>query len=262
MRMEWAHSDREETVIRDCETGKIISEVTDEIYFPSGILDGDTFHVTGVDKKHRDTILIFSSKDLQRWEKRVLLKREGWYYYNTCMTKDDKGYALVMEAGKPSEYVGEYPFTFFFATSPDLKIWNHVGDDLGFSQNRYMGGPWMRYSEGWYYVVSVTELPCLRYANYIYRTRDFKEWQIGFYNPMHMPGPEDLELSPNAADITPEFYEKIQKSFHINVSDMDMCDYNGKLYINYCCGNQQGFGYIAEGEYDGTMAEFLKAFFE
>jgi hypothetical protein len=41
-----------------------------------------------------------------------------------------------------------------------------------------------------------------------------------------------------------------------------MCDWNGKVYMNYLAGNQLGFYYMLEAEYDGTVAEFLKRNFE
>ena len=126
-----------------------------------------------------------------------------------------------------------------------------------------MGGPWMRYSEGWYYVIAVTELPCKHYTNYIYRTKDFRDWYVGYYNPILMPDNDDRKISKNAADIDVGLLEKITKTgFIINNSDVDMCDFDGKVYINYLCGNQLGFYYMAEAEYNGSVAELLKSYFE
>jgi hypothetical protein len=213
--------------------------------------------------KNRGTIRIYESSDLVNWTNRPLLSNPGWVYYNTALTKGPDGYVLLMEASHPKEQVGDYPFTFFFATSPDLINWSFMDYDLGFSKDRYMGGPWMKYSEGWYYVISVTELPCKHYTNYIYRTKDFIDWYVGYYNPILMPDGDDRKISPHAVDIDDNLYEKITKTgFIINNSDIDMCDYNGKVYINYLCGNQLGFYYMAEAEYDGTVADFLKSYFE
>ena len=136
-------------------------------------------------------------------------------------------------------------------------------ETYAFSKERYMGGPWMKYSEGWYYVISVTELPCKRYTNYIYRTKDFLDWEVGLYNPLLSPSEEDRILSPNVCDdLTEQMRQQIQTGFLASSSDMDLCDWNGKTYINYLLGNQLGFYYMAEAEYDGTVAEFLKANFE
>jgi len=249
--------------IRDVETGKLLSTFAKDSYFHSAYVEDGKCYVLGVDTKRRDTIKIYESTDLISWTSRDLLSNPGWVYFNTSLTKGEEGYVLLMEAGAPREYVGEHPFTLFFATSPDLYEWSFMDYELGFSKERYMGGPWMRYSEGWYYVISVTELPCKHYTNYIYRTRDFRDWYVGYYNPILMPSNEDRLISRHAADIDGELLEKITKTgFIINNSDIDMCDYNGKTYINYLCGNQLGFYYMAEAEYNGTVAELLKSYFE
>ena len=251
-----------DAIIRDCETGEIISHVAADSYSHSAYIEGDTAYVLGVDLLHRDTIRIYSSKDLIHWDNRVLLTNPGWVYNNSSLAKGPDGYVLLLEAGEPVEYVGDHPYTYFVATSPDLQTWTHMDPCYAYPTAHYAGGPCMRYSEGWFYVFSVTELPCLRYTCYLFRTQDFKTWQVANYNPVIMPSPEDHILSPRAADITPEFFEEIQNCFNINNSDIDLCDYNGKVYINYLCGNQLGMYYMCEAEAEGTVAEFLKSFFE
>ena len=39
------------------------------------------------------------------------------------------------------------------------------------------------------------------------------------------------------------------------------CFWNGKTLITYLIGNQLGFYYMAEAEYDGCVADFLEACF-
>lgn len=248
-------------IIRDCESGEIVSQLAEDTYYHSGFLDGDTFHVLGVDMNTWETIRIYSTKDLVSWETRDLFTRPGWGYLNTALTKGPDGYVLLMETFKPEELVGE-PYTFFFATSPDLVNWTFLSADHAFSKERYNGGPWMRYSEGWYYVISVTLLPCRRYTNYIYRTKDFLDWEVGFYNPILMASAEDHMISPNAHGFTPETLNDVITGFNINNSDIDMCDWNGSVYINYLCGNQLGNYWMCEAVAEGTVAEFLKSYFE
>ena len=250
-----------DAIIRDCETGQILSRLASDSYFHSGYLEGDTFYVLGRDNQSKDTIRIYSSTDLIHWDNRILLSNPGWGYCNTALTKGPDGYVLLMEAYEPKELVG-VPYTLFFATSPDLIHWTHLSPEHCLSKERYNGGPWMRYSEGWYYVISVTLLPCTRFTNYLFRTRDFLNWEVGFYNPILMPSEEDHIISPNAHDINNELADIISTCFNINNSDIDMCDYNGKVYINYCCGNQLGTYYMAEAEAEGTVADFLKSYFE
>ncbi len=253
-------------VIRDCESGKIISRFGEGCYYFSAYTENDTVYVLGVKSKRPefcgDTVMIFESRDLINWAERELISNKGWKFFNTALTKSPEGYVLLLEANEPKEFVGDYPFTFFFATSPDMVNWTFMDYDLGFSKSRYMGGPWMKYSEGWYYVISVTELPCKRYTNYIYRTKDFADWEVGLYNPLLMPDENDRLISENCADLSEEMKEKIKTAFISSNSDIDMCELDGKTYINYCVGNQLGFYYMAEAEYDGTVAEFLKRNFE
>lgn len=252
-------------VIRDVESGNIISEGGKGHYYFSGLMDGDTFYIFCVESKKPsfsgDTVKVFITKNLVDFEEKNLFKREGFSFFNTAPVKCDDGYALAVEANEPAELVG-IPFTCFFAKSKNLIDWEFLPDDTAFPRHRYIGGPCMKYSEGWYYLFGVTELPCARYTNYLYRTKDFYTWEVGKYNPFLMPSNEDKLISPRAAGFTESFLDEIKTGFNIDNSDVDLCDYNGKVYINYSVGNQLGFYYMCEAEYDGTVAELLRRFFE
>ena len=178
-----------------------------------------------------------------------------------CLVKGPDGYVLLMEANRPREHVGPHPFTLFFAFSRDMVHWEHLSPEYGFSKERYMGGPWMHWSRGWYYLVAVTELLCRRYTNYVYRTKNFRDWEVGFYNPMLMPSEEDRTVAPFAADITDEMRKDIRTGFISSNSDVDMCDYHGKAVITYGVGNQLGYYYYAQAEYDGSVDDLLEAYF-
>ncbi|MBQ6164972.1 MAG: hypothetical protein IJK23_10910 [Clostridia bacterium] len=253
-------------LIRDRETGRILSRFGEGCYYYSLYTENDTVYVIGVRSQPRalsgDTLMLFESRDLRHWSARELLTNPGWQYYNTSLTKGPDGYVLCMEAGSPAEYVGAHPFTCFFATSPDLVHWELTDYGKAFSKDRYNGGPWMRYSDGWYYLISVTELPCRRYTNYIFRTRDFTDWEVGKYNPILMPDEEDRKLSPYCYDLTPTLIEKIRTGFISSNADVDMCDWQGKTVITYNVGDQLGFYYLAEAEYDGPVDRFLAAYFD
>lgn len=254
-------------LIRERETGKVISAFGKGCYYYSLYLEGEKAYVLGTKSLpgvlSGETIVLYESEDLVNWSERELLTNPGWKYYNTALTKGPEGYVLLMEAGEPREYVGEKVFTFFFATSKDMVNWEFMDYSQGFSLDRYMGGPWMRWSGGYYYVISVTALPCARYSNYIYRTKDFKTWEVGFYNPLLSPTEEDRVLAPHAADITPEMVEEIKNGFLSSSSDVDMCDLpDGRTLLTYNVGNQLGFYYMCEAVYGGTVDEFLAANFE
>ncbi len=252
-------------LIREVESGKVISRGGKGHYYFSGLADGDVFYIFCVESKKGgfsgDTVKLFTTRNLIDFEERVLFRREGFNFFNTAPARDEKGFMLAVEANEPAELVG-VPFTCFFSRSSDLVSWEHLPDDTAFPRNRYIGGPCMKYSDGWYYLFGVTELPCARYTNYLYRTRDFYIWEVGKYNPFLMPSNEDKLISPRAADFTQDFLESIKNGFNIDNSDVDLCDYRGKTYINYSVGNQLGFYYMCEAEYDGTMSELLSRFFE
>ena len=255
--------------IRDRETGEIISEFGEGCYFHSLYKEDDTVYVTACvsDRPGRragSTIRMFESKDLINWTSRDLFTNPGWTYFNTSLTKGPDGYVLLMEAKDPPEHVGVH-FTFFFATSPDLYNWTLMDYNKCFSKDHYMGGPWMHYSRGYYYVFAVTELLYLRYTNYLYRTKDFETWEVGVYNPILSPSEEDRKLSPMARGFTPEEIEELKSVMIISSSDIDLCDWpeENKVLINYNLGNQIGgsFHFLAEAEVDGSLADFLESNF-
>ncbi len=251
------------SIIVDCEEKKEISRLAEGLLFTSGYLDEDTntFYCIGTDPENRGRIVGFYSKDLINWESREFINNPGWVYYNTGLTKGPDGYVLLMEASDPVEIVGE-KFTHFFATSKDLVNWELMDYDKSMTKERYLGGPWLKYSEGWYYVLACAELPCQRYTNYIYRTQDFETWYVGYYNPVLIADDEDRKLSPNAFGMPQEMIDGLDTFFNINNSDIDMCDYKGKVYLNYLVGNQCTYAHMCEAEYDGTVAELLKSYFE
>lgn len=252
-------------IIRDRETGEIISKLAENCYYQSFYQENGTAYVLGTLSKKPatcgDTILIYESKDLVNWTERKLLTNPDWQYFNTSLTKGPDGYVLCLEANHPVEHVG-VPFTCFFATSPDMVNWTFMDYDKGYSKERYNGGPWFKYCNGYYYFISVTELPCQRYTNYIFRTKDFDTWEVGKYNPILMPDEEDRKISPYAYDISPELMAQIRTGFISSNADVDMCEVDGKTLLTYNSGNQLGFYYLCEAEFEGTMQEFLEGYFE
>lgn len=59
----------------------------------------------------------------------------------------------------------------------------------------------------------------------------------------------------------PSQRERIAKAVNLNNSDIDFCEWRGRLIINYSWGNQQGVEHLAEGRYEGTLAQFLRGWF-
>ena len=248
-------------LIRDRETGEVLSRFGQGCYYHSLYQENGTVYVVAALRPEGDTLMTFVSRDLVNWESRALFKNPGWRYYNTSLTKGPEGYVLCVEASEPAEAVG-VPFTAFFAFSPDLIHWTLPDPEKGFPKHRYLGGPWLRWSRGWYYLIAVTELPCYRFTNYIYRTRDFDTWEVGLYNPILMPDEDDRKISPYACDLSPALLREIRTGFISSNSDVDMCEWNGKTLLTYNAGNQLGFYYLCEALFDGSPDELLAAYFE
>ena len=252
-------------IIRDVQSGEIISRFAHGCYYPAAYIEGDTVYVTAVkshDATHLygDTVMIFESRDLINWQSRVLFKLDGWRLFNTGLAKGDDGYVICVESNySPVDDVG-IPFTCYFLQSNDLINWEMMPFDKAYPKHRYCGGPCLKFYNGYFYLFLVTVLPLNRYTNYLFRTKDFSEWEVGFYNPILMPSNEDKILSPRAAQT--EIYAPLMKdAFNINNSDIDFCEWQGKTYINYVIGNQLGTYYMCEAEFDGTPGEFLESYF-
>ena len=250
--------------IRDVETGKILSTFGKDCYYFSAYCENGKVLVTGTERQNGgyagDTIWAFESTDLKNWSRRKLLTNPGWRYFNTSLTKGKDGYVLLMESAAPK--YAKRNFTMFFATSKDLKEWSFMPYDVCFPKHRYAGGPFIRYHNDFYYVSLVTELPNERYVTYLYRTRDFHHWECGRYNPLVTYSQEDRQTSPAASEISESFAREVSTRFICNASDLEMCDFNGKTYINYVVGDQHGFYYICEAWYDGPVGELLENFFK
>ncbi len=264
---------RRYAAIRDVETGEFISSLAEDSYFHSAFVDGDTIYVTGVDMKRRDTIRIYESKDLINWKDRDLLTNRGWVYFNSQIAKGPEGYVIILESGPgaypnlwdtdyPKKYVGNKGWTMFFAKSPDMIHWEFLDYEKPFSKDEGTGGPALKYSDGWYYLLGDCVLPRKIFTSYMYRTKDFRDWYVGYYNPILMPSCEDRMISPHYTEITDEERERLRTAFNVNNTDLDICEWQGKTYINYLCGNQLGNYWMCEAVCDMPMAEFLKSYFE
>lgn len=259
--------------IRDVETGKFLSFLAEDSYFHSACVDGDVVYVTGVDKVRRDTIRLYESRDLKTWKSRDLLTNPGWIYFNSQLVHAENEWTIILESGAgvyphlaedeaPRKYVGKNGWTMFFAKSPDMKNWRFLDYEKPFSLDEHTGGPALKYSDGWYYLLGDCKIPRYVYTSYMYRTRDFETWYVGYYNPIIMPSDEDRKISPNYKDITEEERERLKTAFNVNNTDLDICEWQGKTYINYLCGNQLGNYWMCEAVCDMPLADFFKSYFE
>ena len=272
MRLElcWAGGNVESvhSLIRDVESGEVISRAAYGMCYTSGYLEGDTFYILGTVGREPaysgDTIRLFSTKDLVNWEERELFHCEGWEFFNTSLAKGDDGYTLLLEVGKsPEDDVG-VPFTAYFAKSANMIDWQMIPFDSAFPKDQYCGAPYMRFCNGYYYIFLLLRLPFRRFAHYVFRTKDFTELEVGLHNPILLPSNEDRLICENGKlTYSSEYEDRLLHGMACNLCDIDMCEWQGKTYINYCSSNQLGTaGYMCEAVCDMPLGDFLEGYFK
>lgn len=248
--------------IRDRETGEIISRFGHGCYYYNLYQENDTVYVIAVKSVPPffggDTLMLYESNNLVCWTCRELVYLPDFWIHNTSLTKGPNGYVLCMLSEKPKEYVKMNTFSVFFALSEDMYHWTLMDFEHRYPQNRYIGSPFLKYQDGYFYLLGTEGLPNERYAIYIYRTQDFETWEHGFYNPILMPNKEDRKLSMFAFDFSLDNINSMRTGFISSNSNVHLCEWNEKTLISYCVGNQRGFAYSAEAIYDGTEASFLQ----
>ena len=260
----------------------VIRDYFDTEYFPRFGGDGPRFY-SAYSENGRvhvfatldNAVYRYTSDDLITWEKKEVLRfPDSFELFNTSVCKGEGRYMMAVECawkgqsrGLPNlvgnPYIGKY-YTEFFAFSGDLEHWGLMTFDTAYTPERYCACPALRYCEGYYYMICLEELPLNRYAPYIYRTKDFFTWEIGLYNPILTPSEEDRRVK-KGVPIPSGLAMENRSHVDVNNSDVDLCEYGGKTYVVYCAGHQslaKGFnGLACEAVFDGTMKEFLQAYF-
>ena len=215
------------------------------------------------DPRGGHSVRMFVSSDLEHWEQRDILTCPDKRLWNTSVCRGADGYRMAVEVsanpGEDNPAVGT-PFTCFFAQSRDLLRWEMLPDEYAYTPHRYNACPALRYADGRYYMICLEALPCQRYAPYIYRTKNFLDWEVGFHNPVMMYSDDDRHVR-SGCSLTPEETALLETGLNINCSDLDLCEYEGKTRIYYANGDQMTYSFLCEAEYDGPLNEFLEAFF-
>ncbi len=91
------------------------------------------------------------------------------------------------------------------------------------------------------------------------RSKDLVNWEVSPLNPVLKASTDDKIILNKS--LSEDFLRKIDGAENLNNSDIDFCEYNGKLIINYSWGNQHGTEFLAEASYAGTIEQFLKGWF-
>lgn len=220
--------------------------------------EDDTMYVYGTNTWGGNEVRVWWSKDLKTWQSKTALDLQGWGIFNTSVCKGNGRYVMALEIDKPSEETG-VPFTIRFAESPDLVNWRLTPPECVYSKDRYTACPALRYLDGWYYMIYLEAYPGSTYAPHIVRTKDFITWESSPRNPIMRHSWDDrLIANPK---LTAGERTRIYGATNINNSDVDLCEFEGRTVIYYSWGNQQGIEHLAQAEYDGTLAQFLRSYF-
>jgi len=224
----------------------------------SAFVDGDTVYVYGVKGWGTGAIHVFRSKDLKTWASQVALNLPGWGIYNTSVCKGDGRYVMAFEVGEPPEVVG-HRFTMRFAESSDCLNWKLLPEPAVYTKERYSACPALEFLDGYYYMIYLEARPGPSYEPHIVRSKDLARWESSPFNPVMRHSDEDRRIAN--PKLTAEERERIAKAVNLNNSDVDLCEFQGKVVITYSWGNQTGIEHLAEAVYDGTLASFLRGFF-
>lgn len=239
---------------RDPATGRATPDFADGHEFGSAFVEGDSVFVTGTEGRTR--VNLFTSRDLTQWVKHSVLNDPRYGIFNTSLCKTEDGYVLAFEIDKPKEEVGA-AFTIRFVSSSDLIMWELTAPECNFTKERYSAAPCLRWNGGWFYLFYLEAHD--GYETRVVRSRDLVRWEASPLNPVLRASPEDLLI--HNPKLSKEQRGLIASAKNINNSDLDFCQWKGRLVIHYSWGNQRGTEFLAEAVYDGTEAQFLRGWF-
>jgi hypothetical protein len=244
----------------DHETGRHTPAFAKGRVLGSAFVGGGTVYVTGTGGKGKkwgaEQVWMFASRDLNNWQEWVALDLPGFSIFNTSLCKASDRYVLMFEIDKPKEQAG-VPFTARFATSRDLKRWELTTPESNYSKDRYTAPHCLRYLDGYFYDFYLEAHE--GYQMRVVRSKNLVHWEPSPLNPVLRASEEDRKIAN--PKLNEEQKRRIATAVNRNNSDIDFCEYKGRLIINYSWGNQQGVEHLAEAVYDGTESEFLKAWF-
>ena len=240
----------------DHKTGEATPSFAKGFHLGSAFVHNGTVYVTAVDIWDGEEIHIFSSKDLRTWDNWKAIELPGYGIFNTSLTWAKDKYVLMFEIGKPKEKVGER-FTANFATSADLRDWKVLSSEHSYAKDRYSAPHCLRYLDGFYYNFYLEAHN--GYEMRVVRSAGLKKWVPSPLNPVLSFSEDDKKIANEK--LSSELLERIANAENRNNSDIDFCEYKGKLIINYSWGNQRGEEFLAEASYGATMKDFLIGWF-
>lgn len=238
------------------ETGKATKSFASGFHLGSAYVCNDIIFVTAVNIWDGDEVHIFSSADLENWDHRLAFKLTNFGIFNTSLARAEKQFVLMFEIGRPEEEAGK-PFTARFAVSDDLWRWEILSSDYNYAKDRYTAPHCLRYLDGYYYDFYLEAHD--GYEMRVVRSKDLVNWESSPLNPVLKASTEDKIIANKS--LPEEMCQKIAGAVNCNNSDIDFCEFKGRLIINYAWGNQMGTEFLAEASYEGTTEQFLRGWF-
>jgi hypothetical protein len=229
--------------------------------FGSAYVENGTVYVTGANSS-RNIVKMWTSRDLETWTESTALNLPSSYtIFNTSICKAGDKYVMAYEIGTPASEAGR-PFTARFATSTDLKTWTVTSTDCVYAKDRYTAPHCLRWLNGYYYLFYLEDFTKSNkgYQTYVVRSKDLIAWESSPHNPVLSASADDRKIA-SGTSFTAAEKNRIATAGDINNSDIDFCQYDGRLVIYYSWGNQKGIEHLAAAVYNGTEAEFLEAWF-
>lgn len=251
----WANSRRTNYFrFRNPATGETSPPFADGHEFGSAFVHDGRMLVTGT--QGRDRVNLFITTDLKSWETRPLLPPGRYGIFNTTMCRTPEDFVLMFEIDRPSEETG-VPFTARFLRSADLTTWTLTPPECNYSKDRYTAPHGLRWHDGWFYNFYLEAHD--GYEMRVVRSRDLVRWEPSPLNPVMRRSPLDRRLTGRSW--TEDQRRRVATAINRNNSDIDFCEWQGRLTITYSWGNQLGVEHLAEAVYDGNEAQFVNAWF-
>ena len=241
----------------DCESGEHSAPFATGYHLGNVFVENDTLYVTGTNAWDGERIDLFASNDMVSWERWNALDLPGYGLFNTSLCRAADRYVLMFEIGRPVELSGP-GFTARFATSIDLRTWELTAPECTYSKDRYTAPHALRWHDGFYYDFYLEGVDG-GYEQCVVRSPDLIEWTSSPLNPVLAASDDDRIIANEK--LTAEDRQHIAAAENCNNSDIDFCEFNGELIINYSWGNQRGIEQLAEAVYRGSEAQFLTSWF-
>lgn len=225
-------------VLSDAETGEVLGRFAEGYGLGCALVHDGALYIfaSRFEEGNWNDVTMFTSKDLENWEQRVVVAQENEHLFNSSVCATDDGFVMAYESNDPT-----YPgFTTKFATSRDLATWEKV-EGAAFGTDRYTACPNIHYLDGYYYVLYLERrTPRHFFETYITRSKDLRSWELSGANPV---------LRARGTDEG------------INASDVDVIEFEGSTHVHFTVGDQLSWMDVKRATYPGTKASFLKSWY-